>query len=334
MLTLDQVRDVFPEAKISDSGGHEEFYVHCRKPHKKGGIYKMSINAESGAYYCHDCGAAGNASKEFFDELSNFLPYSIHREEGPRSVPKRKRAVPVWENEVPLPGDLIEIKSLHEEHPARLYLEKRNITEEDVEKFGLLYCISGHYTFCGGLGTTSGRIIFPVRMSGNLIGWQARVIEKTLRSGRRAVWRGEKEEWFHPVKNKTDSWSDYMVPKYYTCPGMPRYKALFNFDNAIKSGRDLVVVCEGPIDSIKIGVKSIATLGSKISNQQVRIIKANWDRVVWILDKDIDTESRWFESMVDAFQDGNKLSYLKLKNFSDPGEATQKEIWKEILQND
>ena len=333
MITFEQVQEEFPEARLSNSSGHDEYYVHCRNFHKKGGIYKMSINAETGVYYCHDCGATGNAIFEFFDDTAAFHKKQIIREDRKADKVRVKIRAPEWEDGTPSPGELVPVESLEEDHPASVYLRKRGIDKITAKMFDLQYCVSGHFHFCEKMGTTSGRIIFPIRMGGKLIGWQARQVDASTKSGRRAVWHGEKKEWWYPIKESTERWSDHIVPKYYTCPGMPRYKALFNFDNAIDSGRDTVVITEGPIDAIKVGQKGVATLGSKISVQQQRIIKANWNQIIWILDQDIDTDSEWFIKTLERFEDGNNVTYMKLQQSSDPGSCTQQEIWKEILTN-
>jgi DNA primase len=297
MISLEQIQKYFPEARNSNSSGHDEFYVHCRREHKKGGVYKMSINAESGVYYCHDCGATGNVINDYIDGMSAFDMYSVNREDQSNKHVQKRRFDQFWEKEVPLPGDLRSCESLDEDHPVKIYLKRRNINNKEMEKFELMYCSSGLIKFCNGIGTTAGRIIFPIRMGGELVGWQARVVDGSTKSGRRAVWHGESKGWFYPVKSDDGTtWSDHGVPKYYTCPGMPRSKALFNFDNALRQGKDMVVVTEGPIDCMKVGDKSVCTFGSKISDQQIRIIKANWESIIWLLDADIDTESKWFEA--------------------------------------
>ena len=334
MIDKDLILKEFPEARESDSSGHLEYYVHCRKAHKKGGLYKMSINSETGVYYCHDCGATGNVENDYLDITNQFLSYAIERDDVAHKKRERKD-LKDWDNGIPTPGTLIKMFDLDDEHPAIVYLAKRGITKDVMATYGLLYCEAGQFRFSGGLGTTSGRIVFPVYMSGVLTGWQARVVETTTPKGRRAVWHGEKEGWIYPIKNDDESWSDCAVPKYYTCPGMKRYSALFGFDRAISQGRDLVVVVEGPIDCLKVGQKAICTFGSKITNQQIRIIKSNWDKhIVWILDQDIDTDSKWFKGVEAEMSEGvESLYWMKLKTAKDPGDLTQDEIWKEINDN-
>jgi len=226
---------------------------------------------------------------------------------------------------------LIKITDLNEDHPAAVYIKNRGISNELADIYGLMYCDVGQYKFSGGLGTTSGRVIFPVYMGGKLRGWQARVVDTTTVRGRRAVWHGEKQGWIYPIKNEDESWSDYGVPKYYTCPGMKRYEALFGFDRAVLHGQDTVVVVEGPVDCLKVGQKCVSTLGSKITNQQIRFIVEHWDNIIWILDRDIDTESKWFKGVeAELSKDSKSLCWFKMDTAKDPGEMSSEDIWKEI----
>lgn len=333
MIDKDLILKEFPEARESDSSGHLEYYVHCRRAHKKGGIYKMSINSETGVYYCHDCGATGNVENDYLDVTSQFQSFAIARDDVAHAK-RERRNLKEWQDGIPTPGDLMKLSDLDDEHPAIIYMmKKRDINKDMMASHGLMYCSSGQFKFSGGLGTTSGRIIFPIYMSGVLIGWQARQVETTTPKGRRAVWHGEKEGWIYPIKSEDGfSWSDNAVPKYYTCPGMKRYAALFGFDKALAQGKDFVVVVEGPIDCIKVGQKCVATLGSKITNQQIRLIRSNWNQIVWILDQDIDVESKWFKGVEADMSNeaGNNLYHMKMKTAKDPGELSKEEIWKEI----
>jgi hypothetical protein len=138
----------------------------------------------------------------------------------------------------------------------------------------------------------------------------------------------------YPTKLEDGSWSDRAVPKYYTCPGMKRFAALFGFDIAMEKSKDsTVVVVEGPVDCLKVGGSGVATLGSKITNQQIRIITANWSEIIWILDQDIDTDSKWFDGVSIELSRANTLHYLKMQTAKDPGELSTEQIWEEIAQH-
>jgi len=333
MLTLEEVQAVFPEAREVDSSGHVEFVVHCPEFHKKGGIYKMTINAETGAYYCHDCNNTGNAFEDFFDDSAQFFPGLRIKRDAPRTVQRFRifDKSKEWKDGVSSPGKMVPLTSLPAEHPASEYLfQTRGFTRDDLQNFGLLYCLEGYYQFTSRIGSTSGRIIFPVVMNGELIGWQARVVEKTDKDGRR-VWKGEKDGWWTP-KIRDGVSEDAHVPKYYTYPNMQRARTLLNFDEATKDP-SIVVVVEGPLDAVKVGEHGVATFGKLISDGQIRILSSYWSTVLLIRDKDVDPDQKWFVRMSKKFNESVNFLHMSLDGYSDPGEASNAEIWKQIKKN-
>jgi len=333
-LSFEEVERVFPEAQQTFSRDHTEFTVHCPRFHKKGGRYKMSINADTGAYICHDCGHAGNAYKDFFDEGRQFfIGMKVRRpKDSETSCQVYRSNRTIWKDDIPVPGEMVKMSSLEDNHPAVEYLTQRGISMEDADRFKLSYCTDGTYRFSDNMGTTSGRIIFPVVMAGTLMGWQARQVEKVNDRGDRMIWKGDAFGWDImekiPLEGGGFHWSDHHVPKYYTCPGMQRARSLFNFDKAVKN-EGYVVVTEGPIDALKVGCCSVATFGKKLTRDQIRIICTNWTKIIMILDQDVNTQDEWFKRLEDSFK-GVYLLTMKLEGFKDPGEAPRSEIWKQI----
>ena len=338
-LEIETVSEIFPEVRTSTASGHLEFIVHCPKFHRKGGKYKLSINSDTGAFICHDCGYKGNAFVDFFDIGAQFFRGAkIHRTDTTKEgfnqrfsfVGHRKE----WKDGVPSPGILKKVSSLELDHPAVEYLELRNISTEQADSFGIKYCCDGYFHFSSKMGTTSGRLIFPVIMNNKLTGWQARQIDLNTKKNR-YVWKGDRFGWWEVPQiittTKDVKYQDYEVPKYYTCPGMQRSRSLLNFDSAIKN-KNFVVVVEGPIDCIKVGNNCVATFGKRLTKDQIRILCSNWSRVLMLLDSEVDEKEDWFKMLEKSF-DGVYFNYMKLKGFNDPGEASRQEIWKQITKN-
>lgn len=333
-IELSDVEKIFPEVIPSMASGHMEFVVHCPRFHKKGGRYKMSINADTGAYICHDCGHTGSANRDFFDKSSQFFAgMKINRAKVEHNYANDYWAKKeIWADDIPSPGKMVEISTLNEGHPVWEYLNSRGIASQDVSDFGLKYCTAGNYNFSAKMGTTAGRIIFPVVMAKKLVGWQARQIER-VEGNAKLVWQGEDLEWrsFGKITSPDDGswrWEDAGVPKYYTCPGMQRSRALFNFDKA-KLSKGYVIVTEGPVDALKVGSQAVATFGKKLTRDQIRILSSNWPKILMILDSEIDTEEEWFKRLEESFS-GVYLICMKLDGFHDAGEATRDEIWNQI----
>jgi len=333
-LQIETVESVFPEVRVSSHGDHTEYIVHCRKFHKKGGKYKLSINADSGVFICHDCGWVGNAFSQFFDEASQFFSgMQVHRTDNKVHLSRGLylNTKKEWQDGVPSPGEMHNISALKNGHPALKYLNERNISHSLADESGIKYCSKGYFDFCSRMGTTSGRIIFPVFMNKKLMGWQARQIEVKANESR-FIWKGETQRWWETqiieLSTGEKKYEDYNVPKYYTCPGMQRSSCLLNFDSATNN-RNFVVVVEGPIDALKVGKNSVATFGKQLTNNQVRLIKSNWSRVLMILDSEINPNEEWFRKLEKNFQ-GVYFIYMKLTGFHDAGEADSKTIWKQI----
>jgi len=142
-----------------------------------------------------------------------------------------------------LPNKCLPIVQLDASHSAIVYLERERKFNIDYlfENFSVLYCLDDPNPM------VAGRIIIPVYMNGQLVGWQARHI-------------GEPE-------------SDN-VPKYYTAPGTQRNQLLYNYDSArsFKFG----VLVEGPTDVWRAGAQSVATLGSAVSVKHIQLMQLAW----------------------------------------------------------
>lgn len=347
MLTFSRIKRRFPEARLLSGKNGDEYAVNCTQFHRKGGHYKLNINAESGAFYCQDCGFAGNAIKEWFDEIDDaFEHLAIRREaelntilaanNAPREGVFARQGGPTWEDNVPSPGRLVKFSSLDDDHPAVEYLSARGFDVEEISQFdsgmALHYCTNG-IPFKS--GTTTGRLVFPIYMNGILKGWQARKIEKIEEGNqedRKFVWTGK--EWAE-VKWSTrrDCWSDKDIPKYLTCPGMARRDVLYGYDEAKKpnpSDNQLIVVAEGPLDKIMVGYPCVGTLGG-LSSHQLRLIQTYWQIAVILRDPNIDPESRQFREILGSLS-AIQTAHLSLSSGKDPGATPRHQIWAEIVQ--
>jgi hypothetical protein len=109
------------------------------------------------------------------------------------------------------------------------------------------------------------RIIVPIFMNGEQVGWQGRYPEDL------------------DFKDKRNP------PKYFFCPGTNRRVILYNFDRAKEY--PFVVVTEGVTDVWTIGDCAIATFGKKITPQQCNLLHQNWKTVILALDADAIEES-------------------------------------------
>jgi hypothetical protein len=339
MIAFEIVKNKFPEARPVQASTGLEYNVHCRLGnHAKGGNYKMYINPEKGLYHCHDCGSTGDATKAFFPEIEFAFP-TMRIDRDPTEFSNIVSAItvkkfgPVLENDVPSPGVIVPLSKLELNHPAIEYLSTRGFDMQEILNLPIenqLYYVKE--THHGGSRKTKGRIIFPVRSCGMLVGWQGRIIERSIDANTREVWDGD--QWVKNFRNKNGKWIDGdNIPKYLTCPGMQRGKVLYGFDSAKlvskKTGVSEIIITEGPLDALRTGPKAVATFGS-ITPTQKRLICSYFDTVIVLLDPEIKSDApdpkvkKKFMDLTSDWQ-GLKCIYLHLPDGKDPG-ATSRHI--------
>lgn len=340
-LSFAEVKAVFPEVKRSDALDHIEYTVHCVCPERA--RMKVSINPDTGVYYCHKCSKAGNAIAEFFDPLgSPYADLHLNREEDRHT--KRNYEI-MWgvDKTIPAPGKCCDIGGLHPEHPARQYLVGRGFDIDRLSReMHVMYCYgSPQFKFLK-TESTCGRIIFPVIQSEDVVGWQARMVEREISATQKQVWKGDKDGWFDVGKQPDGRWANHDVPKYYTCPGMPRSTSLMCFDKAVSESRRFVVITEGPLDVAAVQKYCVGTMGKGISDAQIRIIKANWENVILLRDAGVlspelqikkPREYNRYKNMMENLATGiNFVSMDPPPGRSDPGSSPTQEIWSHIAQ--
>lgn len=147
------------------------------------------------------------------------------------------------------------------DHPFAVYLHRRGFDVDDHETIVRRYGLR-----CARTGDFAMRLIFPIYFRKKLIGWTGRDITNRSRIRYKA----------HPE-------------------GPIVRNVLFNFDNAAKGGRVLVLV-EGPMDAVKLdfygreyGVHAVALMGSVLTAPklvQLAALRQRYDACVLLLDRD------------------------------------------------
>lgn len=273
------------------------------------GKRKLSVNTITGLYQCwHGC-VSGHVDKLFGD-------VRIARNE---QIEFRK-AAPIARG-VDLPGELVPLMSLSEEHQAIQYLINRGFNPKELDEiYGLRYCSMGK-KYAGGLFDTSNTLVIPVYADGLLTGWQSRLLydPKELDDATCTALGFPKDEdgdWLRP-------------PKYFTMPGLDKGKILYNYDWARRS--NLVVVCEGVFDALAVGRCAVATFGKGVTEYQANILKSYWDLIIILLDPG-DAEADMIK-LNKALDKGTAPTfYVMLQGYKDAGETPREEIWRQIDQ--
>jgi len=116
-------------------------------------------------------------------------------------------------------------------------------------------------------------------------------------------------------------------PRYLYTTGFRRAKIVFNLCNAKRY--DSVVVTEGSLDAIKIhqsGFRNVvATLGSKVSEQQFNLLNRYFDEIIVFPDKD-DAGEAMGRSIMESCR-GKRIRWAVCpEGRNDPGDMTAEEI--------
>jgi DNA primase len=132
------------------------------------------------------------------------------------------------------------------------YLAGRDITKETAEPFGV--------GFFGGKGSMSGRVVIPIHnQAGELVAYAGRAIGKA-------------------------------EPRYKLPAGFHKSMELYNLHRAIATGQRGLIVVEGFFDCMKVHQAGypfvVALMGCSMSEEQERLLVANAEMVLLMLDGD------------------------------------------------
>ena len=154
------------------------------------------------------------------------------------------------------PGQCLRVDQLHHGHQAVQYLLSRGFDPQVVgPKYDVSFCqdIDARYP------VAHNKLIFPIKMHGNMVSWQAR-----------------------PPYDI--DFSAAGQPKYYNAPGTNRRLMLYNYD----ASKDLpwCALVEGVTDVWALGDGAIASFGKTLAAQQADIIASTWKAAVIAMDPD------------------------------------------------
>ena len=181
---------------------------------------------------------------------------------GFRNRAERMRVMPIREGNWQLaeelaaaksPGEVVLLSQLPPDHVACRYLVGRDYDPMLLAaQYGVGYCLRNDPLY----RTANQRIIIPIYMYNQRVGWQARAT------------------------------NDQDQPKYWFRPNMPKSRMLYNFDVASKW--PFVIVTEGAVKVWRIGAPSVAIFGKSLSMYQRSLIEQTWagKPVLLLLDED------------------------------------------------
>jgi len=194
------------------------------------------------------------------------------------------------------PGEILPLTSLPNDHPAISYVLHRGYSPAHLQnEFEIGYCGYAPAPF----GPATDRLYIPIKMNGELVGWQCRSITS------------------HGTER---------LPKYYTMRGMAKNQVLYGFDAAKQ--HPFVVVVEGATDVWRIGAPAVAILGKSMSGAQQQLLQSTWPGrpIIIALDGEAIIESEGIVADL-ARNRRNPIVRVSLPPGRDPDSFTTAGIW-------
>jgi hypothetical protein len=200
--------------------------------------------------------------------------------------------------EVTMPGVVMRLDELGDSHPARRYIIDQRGFDPDVlaRDYGLAYCTEADPNY----PAAEGRLIIPVHMHGQLVGWQGRVPDDNI------------------------DWKRSGIAKYYGMRGMPKRLMLYNYDNARQ--HTFCIVTEGVTDVWAIGDPAVALLGKKIHPMQRRLLTEFENGVIMMLDPDFPEATATAVESLSGPLDG-RVGVVTLPQDMDPAMFDETVLW-------
>lgn len=224
--------------------------------------------------YCHHCGLSGSYKSK---------NTNIH-------LKKKSQAITKNAKDLRLPTD-IEATSSKWPHYARAWLVKYGITESEVKQHGIVF------------SPKFDRLLFPLYMDGDYIGWQGRSFN-----------------------------DDEKIPKYLTTVDRERLTGNCGLYKC-KTGSDTVVLVEDCLSAIKVsrGESTICLLGSHPTPEVINWIASRYNNIYIWLDNDkpeVIKQQNKLKSLFEVLVTGEVKLILTNK---DPKEFSTEEI-EELLK--
>ena len=338
-ITTHYLQELLQRNSIIDViGGH----VHLKR---HGRIYKglcpfhsektpsFTVYPDTESYYCFGCGAAGNAINFVKDinGLTSIEAIKMLAQQSGMPLPDEDDKASKIKSRIYEMNKLAARyfhANLNSEKgkQARIYLRQRQLSDKTIVNFGLGYA-SGGWDLCNYLkkkGYTEDemvaaylagrsqkgnvydifrdRVMFPIiDLRGNVIAF----------GGRRM--------------------GDEGGPKYLNSGDTPVFKksnGLFALNLAKKSGKDTFILAEGYMDVIALHqagfTNAIATLGTALTSQQVKLIGDYAKNVVIAYDSDEAGQKATRRAMEMFTKEDVNVSVLQMEGAKDPDEYIKK----------
>ena len=300
----------------------------------------FTVAPDKGIFYCFGCGAGGNVISfimqyhrlsfpEAAQELARRygIPLTL-KELGPEGAQQAKKRTTAYEVNTAAAAFYAATLASSEGQPGRAYLKKRGLTPEIIRAFQIGYApeswdlLRRHFQGRG-LSLEVGQevgLLAPRERGGFYDRFRNRIIfpifdrqSRVIAFGGRTIGDGE--------------------PKYFNSPESLLYskgRTLYGLPQAAEALRHtgVALVVEGYLDLIALQVKGIknvlATLGTALTREQVRLLKSLADKVVLVYDGDAAGAKAMLRAFPLFAQENLAVRALPLPGGLDPDDYARK----------
>lgn len=340
--------------KITGRFGNE-LRMHCILPNHKDTSPSGNFNISKGFYNCFVCG--GRNFFQLVQELENLSTFKeavefVMKQVGFDNDDEINKIDALFDELRDLQEEndaeeqepeFIEIK--FKEHPEfesafkHFSKVKKRVTKEMIDIWNLRYAVGGYY---------KDRLVIPITHNKKTMSFAARDM-----SGRSEIWlkmlkTARKDRL--TVTEVAELQNKYECKKIIYPPVFDKFNPehefssiifgsaikhlMFNFDNAIASGKDYVILVEGAFDAMRLftwGFNAVAILGTKLSTYNRSRLLSNFDVIYVCLDNDVkDDKSNpgqdAAKSIVESLEGDIDVFNIVLPPGKDPDECEKDEF--------
>jgi len=332
-----------------DSQFGDELRMCCILPGHKDNSPSASFNVKKGIYNCFVCGG-----KNFFtlvQELESLKSFK-------NSVEFVKKMIGYDSDETTQIDNLLdELKDIRNEEDIELekleYIEidfvkhlefenafkyfskvKKRVNKQMIDFWHLKYATSGYY---------KGRLIVPITVDNRVMSFAARDMTGKANRWLKLLKQAKKDRLtiteiaelkikyeckkilYPPVIDKDSE----IVHKDNIIYGTHVKFLLFNFDNAVGTNKDYVILVEGVFDCMRLfswGFNAVALCGTKLSSYNRSLLLRHFDKIFVALDNDADKTKNAgqvaAQSIIDSLKAEVDVYNIVLPSNKDPDECT------------
>jgi len=301
----------------------------------------FSVNASKGLYHCFGCGAGGSMF-DFVIAMENLTFPEAVRELAARvgmEVPRSSEPPdPRWQV-LRLAQEFYHTRLLNAPvtHPAKLYLKKRDVGEEEIKNWGL------------GLASANWDDLL-VYMRGK--GYEAKVLAETglivTDATKQRSWDKFRDRLMFPIRSSSGALLGFggralgdAEPKYLNSPEtrfFHKKELLYGLDKAFKEivSKGYALIVEGYFDVISLHregqTQTVAPMGTAFSPEQARLLRRFTDKVKLLYDPDEAGRKAQERSVEILWGEGLEVKIALLPQGFDPDDFVREQGRKGITE--